>query len=150
MNQLVRSRELNRNPFAILNSDWDVFGPSSLFRGSARLADSLPAVDIKETETEYQVVADLPGVSKEDLELSVKDNILSIGASAEKNSEETDENEGRVIRRERFRGRFARTFKLGDAVDSENIQANYKDGVLSVIVPKKESTLSRKIEISVH
>ncbi len=148
MNQLVRSREWNRNPVSVFDANWDVFNPSSMFRNSARLGAGVPAVDINETDTAYEVVADLPGISKDALDVSVTDNVLSIVVSTQ---EDKDENlEGRVIRKERYRGKVTRSFKLSDAVDSENIQASYKDGVLSISVPKKESTQSKKIEISVH
>ena len=119
-----------------------------MFRNPARLGAGVPAVDINETDSEYQVVADLPGLSKDALNVSVTDDVLSIVVSAQKDNEENLQ--GRVIRKERYRGKVTRSFKLSDAVDSENIQASYKDGVLSISVPKKESTQSKKIEISVH
>ena len=148
MNQLVQTREWNRKPVTIFDADWDVFRPSSMFRNPARLGAGVPAVDINETDSEYQVVADLPGLSKDALNVSVTDDVLSIVVSAQKDNEENLQ--GRVIRKERYRGKVTRSFKLSDAVDSENIQASYKDGVLSISVPKKESTQSKKIEISVH
>ncbi len=148
MNQLVRTRDWNRNPVSVFDTNWDVFNPSSMFRNSARVGASVPAVDISETDTEYKVVADLPGISKDALDVSVTDNVLSIVVSAQKEDEENFE--GRMIRKERYHGKVTRSFKLSDAVDSENIQASYKDGVLSISVPKKESTQSKKIEISVH
>lgn len=148
MNQLVRSREWNGNPFAILNTDWDVFSPQSILQRPARLMGNVPAVDIQETDTEFKVVTDLPGVSKDALDVSVKNDVLSIVVRDQSDNEGNAE--GRVIRKERFRGETTRSFKLGDSVDSENIQASYKDGVLSITVPKKESPQSRKIEISVH
>ena len=148
MNQLVRARDRNRNPFAIFNSDWDVFTPSSMFQSSARFLDNVPAVDIKETDEEYQVIADLPGISKDALEISVVDDVLNIVVNREEDNEENVE--GRVIRKERVRGKSTRSFKLSDSVDSENIQASYKDGVLSITVPKKAPVQSRKIEVSVN
>lgn len=148
MNQLVRSREWNRNPVTIFDTNWDIFSPSSIFQNPTRFNANVPAVDINETDTAYEVVADLPGISKDALDVSVTDNVLSIVVSDQKDSEENLE--GHVIRKERYRGNVTRSFKLSDAVDSENIQASYKDGVLSISVPKKESTQSKKIEISVH
>ena len=148
MNQLVRARDRNRNPFAIFNSDWDVFSPNSMFPSSARFFENVPAVDIKETDDEYQVIADLPGISKDALDISVVDDVLSIVVNREEDNEENVE--GRVIRKERVRGKSTRSFKLSDSVDSENIQASYKDGVLSITVPKKAPVQSRKIEVSVN
>lgn len=132
----------------MLDADWEIFKPSAILRRPVRLTDNVPAVDIQETETEFKLVADLPGISKDALDVSVTNDVLSITVHAQGENEEKAE--GRVLRKERFRGEIARSFKLGEAVDSENIQAGYKDGVLSIAVPKKESKQSRKIEISVH
>ena len=151
MNQLVKSNEwnrLSRDPFASFGYDWRNFSPNDLFRSSVSSADRVPAVDIEETDTEYRVVADLPGISKENLDVSVNDDILSIVVSSEEEGEQ--KSEGRILRKERYQGKITRSFRLSDALDSENIQANYKDGVLSISVPKKELTQPRKIEVLVH
>ena len=74
--------------------------------------------------------------------------ILSIVVSSQEESEQNSE--GRVLLKERYQGKITRSFRLSDTLDSENIQATYKDGVLSISVPKKEPTQPRKIEVSVH
>ena len=151
MNPLVRSKEwnrLSRDPFASFGYDLRNFSPSDLFRSSVSSTDRVPAVDIEETDTDYRVVADLPGISKENLDVSVNSDILSIVVSSQEESEQNFE--GRVLLKERYQGKITRSFRLSDTLDSENIQATYKDGVLSISVPKKEPTQPRKIEVSVH
>ncbi len=151
MNPLVKSNEwnrLSRDPFASFSYDWPNFSPSDLFRSSVSSADRVPAVDIEETDTEFRVVADLPGISKKSLDVSVNNDILSIVVSSQEESEQNSES--RILRKERYQGRITRSFRLTDTLDSENIQANYKDGVLSITVPKKEPTQPRRIEVLVH
>ena len=149
MNQMLRAKSKNpwsQFPMSLYWNEWPSISTSPIFRDVSKAG--VPAVDVRETDSEYQVVADLPGVSKDSLEVSVKDDVLSIMVNAEEVSEE--KSEGRILRRERFHGRISRSFRLGDAVDNENIQANYKDGVLSVTVPKKESLQRRRIDVAVH
>ena len=149
MNPMLRVKTRNPwNQFPLSNywNEWPSFSPSPIFRDVPKAA--VPAVDVRETDSEYQVVADLPGVSADNLEVSVKDDVMSIIVNAEQLNEE--KSEGRILRKERFRGRISRSFHLGDSVDSENIQANYRDGVLSVTVPKKESLQPRRIEVAIH
>ncbi|MDE0308674.1 MAG: Hsp20/alpha crystallin family protein [Acidiferrobacterales bacterium] len=148
MNQLVRTRDWSTNPVSVFDAGWGLYSPFSKIRNAVPSGAAVLAVDISETDTGYDVVADLPGISKDALNVSVADNVLSIEVSAEKDNE--DNLEGRMIRRERYRGKVTRSFKLGEAMDSENIQASYKDGVLSVSVPKKEISQPKKIEVSVH
>ena len=150
MNQVLRAKlKKPLEPIFRCSLLFEASGPgistSPIFRDVSKAG--VPAVDVRETDSEYQVVADLPGVSKDSLEVSVKDDVLSIMVNAEEVSEE--KSEGRILRRERFHGRISRS-RLGDAVDNENIQANYKDGVLSVTVPKKESLQRRRIDVAVH
>ena len=151
MNPLVKSNEwkrLNRDPFASFGSDWLNFSPNDLIHSSVNSADRVPAVDIEETDTDYRVVANLPGNSKENLDVSVNNDILSIVVSSQEESEQNSG--GRVLLKERYQGKITRSFRLNDTLDSENIQATYKDGVLSIAVPKKEPTQPRRIEVLVH
>ncbi len=151
MNSIIRSndiRKFNDSLFSAMAPNWDDFFPSAVRGSSLNTASRAPAVDVKETDTEYQVIADLPGISKDNLEVSVKDDVLSLTVRSE--DEKSEESEGRIIRQERYRGTFHRSFRLSDRVDDENIQATYKDGVLSISVPKKEPVQPRKIEVAVH
>lgn len=105
-----------------------------------------PAVDIEEKDKEYCVTVELPGVKKNDVKITVKDNLLTI--SGEKKSEKEEKGKN-YHRSERVFGTFQRTFRLPDLVDQENISAEYKDGVLHITIPKKEEAVAKEIEIKV-
>ena len=151
MNSLIRSDDwnpLSRDPFTSILGNWSDLVPSAFRSVPQNINNWVPAVDIKETDSGYEVIADLPGISKDDIDVTVVDKVLSIVVNSEKES--VSEDDGRFLRKERYQGKVTRSFKLNRSVDDQNIQANYKDGVLSIIVPKKADTESRKIEISVH
>ena len=102
-----------------------------------------PAVDISETSgREYVIQADLPGMKREDIHLSFDNNILTL--SGERAADAAD---GRQ-RSERFHGPFSRTFTLPHTVDGGRISAAYKDGVLTVRVPRREDAKPRQIEVT--
>ena len=103
-----------------------------------------PMVDTYEKDDAILVNAELPGVNREDISVDVKNNILTI--SGERKHEE-DVNEDNYFRKERFYGKFQRSFTLPDNVDSEKVDAVYKDGVLEVKIPKTEQGTTKKIEI---
>ena len=108
----------------------------------------VPAMDIVENENAYEVRTDLPGISKEDLSVSVKDDVLTIEASSKV---ENVEKEGeKVIRSERRSGKYVRSLRLGKSVDASNISADYTDGVLKLTLPKAVEASSRQIEVAVH
>lgn len=102
--------------------------------------------DISETDKEYVIEADLPGFARDDIEVSYRHGDLTISAKREEVSEE---NNGNYLRKERRTGQVMRTFVF-ENVDTDNIKAEYKDGVLKVNLPKKEVTPAevRKIEIN--
>ena len=103
-----------------------------------------PPMDVRETEDEIVAVLDLPGLSREDIKVSVEDNVLSVVGEKRHESEE----EGKHLQRtERFSGKFSRSFALPSVVDSGKITADYKDGVLTVRLPKAETAKPREIEI---
>lgn len=107
-----------------------------------------PQVDVKEADGKYEVVVDVPGFSKDDIQVDFKDGYLSISGKKEESSE-TSEDEGHYIRKERSFGSFKRSFYVGD-VDDQAIKGNFKDGVLQLTVPKpeeKESGNGKRIEI---
>lgn len=107
--------------------------------------DWIPAVDITETENEFRFVAEVPGLSKKDIKLSLENNVLMI--SGEKKNE--IKQEGREYHRvERSYGKFERSFRLPRDVKSEQINAKYDNGLLTVTVPKAEEAKPREISIS--
>ncbi len=103
--------------------------------------------DVKESDSGYELNVDVPGYSKDDITLDLKDGYLTI--SAVKNSEETTEDEnGHYIRRERFSGNMTRSFYVGDDVRQEDIKAKFENGILSISVPKVDK--NAKIETPTH
>jgi HSP20 family protein len=104
----------------------------------------VPAVDLKEDKKQFIIVADLPGVDKKDVNISMENNILTIkGSRNEENREEKDN----YFRVERVRGCFYRRFTLPDTADGSKIEAKIQKGVLEVVIPKKETAQPRLIEI---
>jgi HSP20 family protein len=106
-----------------------------------------PRVDIKETENELVVHAEVPGMKKEDFCVNMKEGVLSI--SGEKRSEEKTEGDN-WHRIERVFGRFQRSFYIPTDVDDKKIKAAYKDGILTITLPKREEAKRKEIPISVE
>ncbi len=107
---------------------------------------SAPAVDVIETDEEYIVVADLPGVDRKDLELSVTGSLMSI--KGDKKAELESEKK-RIFRKETWVGSFSRTINLPAQVDSGRIEAELKDGVLTVRLAKREEAKTKLITVKV-
>jgi HSP20 family protein len=103
-----------------------------------------PKVDVINRDEEVLVRAELPGVSKENLDVSMADNKLTISATT--SSQHKDEKE-EYYRREMSRGEFKRTLVIPDDVDAENVQANFKDGILELKMPKLQKAERRSITI---
>ncbi|OZG73265.1 heat-shock protein [Hahella sp. CCB-MM4] len=112
-----------------------------------RKADWAPAVDVTENKEEYLIKAELPGVNKEDVKVSVEDNILRIQGERHLEKEDQDKKHHRI---ERFYGSFARSFQLPENVDEGNIRAEYKDGILTLRLVKVEKAKPKTIEIDLH
>ncbi len=108
-------------------------------------SDWSPAVDIKEEENQFLLIADIPGVNPDDIDIQMEDNILSI--KGERNSELKTEHEG-FKRIERKHGVFYRRFTLPKGVNAEAIEAKSDNGVLTVSIPKQETVKPRKIAIN--
>ena len=106
------------------------------FQGTA-----YPKVNVYEYDAKVGVIAEIPGLDKKDLNVEVEDGVLTV--SGEK-SHGFDEGEAKVIRRELKHSSFKRQFTLGDMLDGDNISANFKDGILSIEIPKIEPTLPKK------
>ena len=102
--------------------------------------NGLMKTDVKETENDYRLSIDLPGVKKEDLKAELKDGYLTISATVNSDNDEKDQ-EGRYIRRERFSGSYNRSYYVGDDITQEDIKARFENGTLTVTVPKKAPAL---------
>ena len=115
-----------------------------------------PPVDVRESDTEVVVEAELPGIAREDISVRYHDGRLILEGRREEAREtgaedcETACASGGWIRRERTIGRFHRSFDLPDSVDSSAIKAESRDGVLKVVLPKLEKAQPRQIDVSVN
>lgn len=108
------------------------------------LADWMPAVDIKEEAGQFVIHADLPGVDIKDIEITLEKGTLALkGQRASETKQETEQ----YRRVERVRGTFLRRFSLPDVADADKVSAKCKDGVLEVVVPKREAAKPRRIAI---
>ena len=94
--------------------------------------------DIKETDAGFELDIDLPGYKKEDVQAELKDGYLTISAKPNTTREEKDEN-GKYIRKERYSGSCSRSFYVGEDLEQQDIKAKFEDGILKVMVPKKEA-----------
>jgi HSP20 family protein len=133
--------------FATLRGELDrlfdrSFGPALRTPGS--FSHWAPALDVYQDKDQFTVVAELPGLKKEDIELSLHEGVLTI--SGERKQEKKNE-EG--YRNERFFGRFQRSVTLPASVDGTKVKATYQDGVLKVVLPKAEEAKPKQIEVSV-
>ena len=97
---------------------------------------NLMKTDIKEKKDHYEIIMDLPGYEKENINLELKDGYLTVSAKVEKNNS-SDENE-RYVHKERFYGECSRNFFVGEDVTEEDIHAEFKNGMLKINIPKKE------------
>ena len=149
MNNLIypEERYLRSGQFDNFGDVLNGFFRSPLTHRSVRKA-CIPAVDVAETDTAYQVKAELPGIRKEDLDVAVDDDgVLTIKAEHKHNQEQTEI--GQLIRQERSYGTFVRSLRFGANVDEETITAEYRDGVLHITLPKAKEVQPRKVEVSV-
>ena len=105
-----------------------------------------PAVDIFDNAGEIVLKAELPGLKKEDIDINVEDNLLTVRGERKREKEVTDNDKG-VFRSERAFGSFSRSFTLPTTVAVDKINASYKDGVLTLTLPKAEEAKPRQIAI---
>lgn len=117
---------------------FDEFFDDPFFHKDERHPHPMPMMktDIRENEKNYIIDVDLPGFSKEDIKIDVEDGYLNINASM--NSTHNEEENGRFIRRERFVGECSRSFYIGEDIESDDIKASFKNGILTLEVPKVE------------
>lgn len=122
---------------SLFNSFFDDFP----LRASNSVFDNIyvPRVNVSETKTEYHVDAELPGIGKEDVQVKYSDNLLTISAQRKEEKEDKDKNYHRV---ESFYGTFQRSVKIPSNVQKDNIEAEFKDGVLKIKLPKSEDSAS--------
>jgi HSP20 family protein len=110
------------------------------------VADWVPAVDVSETDGEYQIKAEIPDVKKEDVKVTLEDGVLTIQGQRKQEKEDKGTKYHRV---ERAYGSFVRSFTLPDLVDEQKVNAEFKDGVLNLQLPKSEKSKPKAIEVTV-
>lgn len=101
----------------------------------SKLDTSLMRTDIRETDDNFEVVVDLPGFKKENVQLELDDDYLTITAQMDS---ETEDTKGTYVRKERFSGKCSRRFYVGEDIRQEDISAHFEDGLLKIDVPKKQ------------
>ena len=148
MNNLIypEERHLSSGYFDNFGDVFNGFFRTPVAYRSARKS-RIPAIDVAETDTAYQVKAELPGIRKEALVVTVDDGVLTIKAEHNDNQEQSEN--GQLIRQERSTGEFVRSLRLGVNVDEQHITAEYRDGVLHITLPKAKEVQPRKVEVSV-
>ena len=110
------------------------------------VADWMPTVDISETDGEYLIKAELPEIKKEDVKITVEEGVLTLQGERRQEKEEKGKRYHRV---ERAYGSFARSFSLPESVDEGAVNAEYKDGVLNLHLPKTEKVKPKAIDVKV-
>lgn len=134
--------EMNR----LFNTFFDSPAPGNGGGGQSALRRWIPAMDLVETDNEFVLRTDLPGMTEEDVNIELEDNVLTV--SGERKAEHEERKEG-YYRVERASGRFSRSLTLPEGVKAEGIQASFDKGVLEVRIPKPEERRPRKVAITV-
>ncbi len=122
-------------------------GSLAAFTGNAGLFGGWsPSIDVHQDKDTIFVKAELPGMKKEEIDISFQDGMLTISGERK---QESEVREGENFRSERFFGRFHRTISMPTKVDADKIKANYKDGILSVELPKAAEVKAKQIEVKI-
>ncbi len=132
------------DPFADIDDLFKGFMLRPVFRGME--AEPQIKLEVSEEDKAYKIKADIPGVKKEDIHVSIDGNLVSISAEVKK---EKEEKEGKqLIRSERYYGKVSRSFSLGQEVDQGAAEAKYADGVLQLTLPKKPGSAAKELTVS--
>ncbi|TXT46452.1 MAG: HSP20 family protein [Spirochaetes bacterium] len=108
-----------------------------------------PSIDVREENDRYVLEAELPGLNERDIKLEMKDDVLTLATAAMEDKKESGSQDGRWIRRERRKFKFSRSFSLPQDADREKIEARFRDGLLTVEIPKKPETAPRIVPVKV-
>lgn len=129
-----------------LDRIFDDFAPLRMLEedGGEKTDMWTPRTDMSETDTEYIIKVDLPGVTKKDVKVNFEDNRLTVTGERKKETTEEDEN---FYRKERFYGSFMRSYTLPHVIKEDEIDAKFTDGVLTVHIPKAEVSKPKEIRI---
>jgi len=145
------SRTATADPFEVVQRDFDhllgrLFNGSSTQDGGARLAPY--GVDIREDQDHFYVEAELPGFKKDDIDITLENQTLTISAERNDEAKTGEEKKGDLLLHERRYRRFLRSFTLPPTVDERTVNAKLADGLLTVTLNKREESKPRKISVS--
>ena len=129
-----------------LNSLFDLPTTGNLARQAQLFSGWTPALDLYQNNDNVVAVVELPGMRKEDIDVSLHDGMLTIAGERQSSSGEGENAE----RTERFSGKFRRSVTLPTRVDASKVSASYKDGILTVTLPKSEEAKPKKVEVSIE
>ena len=132
-------------PFFDFDQIWKNMKLASGDNGTGLLS---PKVDIAEKDKNYLISAEFPGVDSDNINVTLEDGLLTI--SAETQSEDKKEEEGKIIYQERKYGKFSRSFNVGRSIQEGDITAKSKDGILTLTVPKQEEQVEKSRRIPIH
>ena len=144
-----KSSQIARSPFRGLfpRAMFDDLFDQFLSQGNGDVADVMnAAMDVAETDQSFEVKMDLPGVKPEEVEVQIDNNTLTVRGQRSSETEEKDD-EKQYHRIERYSGSFARSVVLPSAINEDETIAEFKDGVLNIVIPKTEDAKPRKIKI---
>jgi len=141
----VRSSEV-MDPFLALHREVNRLFDDALrgFGAPAWASAGWPHTDVVETEREYRVTAELPGLEEKDVDLTFQDGVLTL------KGEKKVEHDGGALHSERYYGRFQRALSVGPGVDEDRISASFRNGVLTVVLPKSPEVESRTKRIRIN
>jgi HSP20 family protein len=128
-----------------LNSLFDLPMTGNFARQAQLFSGWTPALDLYQNNDNVVAVVELPGMRKEDIDISLHDGMLTIAGERQSSSSEGENAE----RTERFSGKFRRSITLPSRVDADKVSASYKDGVLTVTLPKAEEAKPKKVEVTI-
>ena len=138
------------NRWANLRDDLDTLLELPFLTGGSRQPQLFtgwtPALDLYQNNDNVVAIVELPGMRKEDIEISLQDGVLTIGGERKSEEGGTGENASRT---ERFTGKFRRSVTLPTRVDANKVNATYKDGLLTVTLPKAEEAKPKQIQVNV-
>jgi HSP20 family protein len=148
---LTKHRKANQ--LAPADTFWDLRSAVDGIFGDMLSADNrsharawAPAVDIQETDEAFVLEVDLPGLKREDIDLALEEDTVTI--TGERKREESNEENG-ARRTERRYGRFQRAFRIPDGFENDKVEGQYTDGVLRVVLPKRQEAKRKRIEVKV-
>ena len=148
MNLIPRDSLFSNTGLLDLDKVFDNFFAPTAAGSMSETAFMAPRVDIKDKTDHYEICAELPGIDRKHLSVRVDDGMLTIEASHEE--EKTEESEGRVVRKERRTGKFMRSFSLGQDIQEADIKASFKNGLLTLQVPKSQPHQPEPRQIDIH